>query len=162
VAIRHYAPVDESGAGRLRATTVAWAALLGELHAVGFRPYLELGHGGRDDPLRLFCELDGGLLLDVSLGDEEILDTPPAINDTDWVAFVQANDGYVARSRRGNHRLKNAMWLSAFCSLHHDRSRDYYARKRSEGKLHNAAITCLARRRCDVIHAMLQDSATAN
>jgi transposase len=60
------------------------------------------------------------------------------------------------RSRRGNHRLKNAMWLSAFCSLHHDRSRDYYARKRSEGKLHNAAITCLARHRCDVIHAMLR------
>jgi hypothetical protein len=60
------------------------------------------------------------------------------------------------RSRRGNHRLKNAMWLSAFCSLHHDRSRDYYARKRSQGKLHNAAITCLARRRCDVIHAMLR------
>jgi transposase len=60
------------------------------------------------------------------------------------------------RSRRGNHRLKNAMWLSAFCSLHHDRSRDYYARKRSQGKLHNAAVTCLARRRCDVIHAMLR------
>jgi len=60
------------------------------------------------------------------------------------------------RSRRGNHRLKNAMWLSAFCSLHHDRSRNYYARKRSEGKQHNAAIVCLARRRCDVIHAMLR------
>jgi transposase len=60
------------------------------------------------------------------------------------------------RSRRGNHRLKNAMWLSAFCSLHHDRSRDYYARKRSQGKLHNAAVTCLARRRCDVTHAMLR------
>jgi transposase len=64
------------------------------------------------------------------------------------------------RSRRGNHRLKNAMWLSAFCSLHHDRSRDYYARKRSEGKLHNAAIVCLARRRCDVIHAMLRSGLT--
>lgn len=96
MAIRHYPPVDESAAGRLRAATSAWAALLGELHAVGFRPYLELEHGGRDDPLRLFCELDGGLLLDVSLGDEEIPDTPPAINDTDWVAFVQANDGYLA------------------------------------------------------------------
>jgi transposase len=60
------------------------------------------------------------------------------------------------RSRRGNHRLKNAIWLSAFCSLHHHRSRDYYARKRSEGKQHNAAIVCLARRRCDVIHAMLR------
>jgi hypothetical protein len=28
--------------------------------------------------------------------------------------------------------------------------------RRSEGKLHNAAIMCLARRRCDVIHAMLR------
>jgi transposase len=64
------------------------------------------------------------------------------------------------RSRRGNHRLKNAMWLSAFCSLHHHRSRDYYARKRSEGKQHNAAIVCLARRRCDVIHAMLRTGLT--
>lgn len=60
------------------------------------------------------------------------------------------------RSRRGNHRLKNALWLSAFCSLHHDRSRTYYARKRAEGKQHNAAVVCLARRRCDVIHAMLR------
>lgn len=64
------------------------------------------------------------------------------------------------RSRRGNHRLKNALWLSAFCSLHHNRSRDYYARKRSEGKRHNAAIMCLARRRCDVIHAMLRSGLT--
>jgi hypothetical protein len=65
------------------------------------------------------------------------------------------------RSRRGNHRLKNAMWLSAFCSLHHKRSRDYYARKRSEGKLHNAAIMCLARRRCDVIHASSASASAA-
>ncbi len=48
------------------------------------------------------------------------------------------------------------MWLSAFCSLHHERSRTYYARQRSQGKRHNAAIVCLARRRCDVIHAMLR------
>jgi transposase len=59
------------------------------------------------------------------------------------------------RSRRGNHRLKNALWLSAFCSLHHQPARDYYARKRVEGKKHNAAILCLARRRCDLIHKML-------
>lgn len=59
------------------------------------------------------------------------------------------------KSRRGNHRLKNALWLSAFCSLHHPPARDYYARKRAEGKKHNAAILCLARRRCDLIHRML-------
>lgn len=59
------------------------------------------------------------------------------------------------RSRRGNHRLKNALWLSAFCSLHHPPARDYYTRKRAQGKKHNAAILCLARRRCDLIHKML-------
>jgi transposase len=64
------------------------------------------------------------------------------------------------RSRRGNHRLKNALWISAFCSLHHESSKRYYARKRSEGKRHNAAIMCLARRRCDVIHAMLRSGLT--
>ncbi|HLY66588.1 MAG TPA: hypothetical protein VKU60_13725, partial [Chloroflexota bacterium] len=53
-------------------------------------------------------------------------------------------------------RLKNALWLSSFCSLHHAPCRDYYARKRSEGKKHNAAILCLARRRCDLIHKMLR------
>jgi hypothetical protein len=34
-------------------------------------------------------------------------------------------------------------------------ARDYYARKRLQGKKHNAAILCLARRRCDLIHKML-------
>ena len=59
------------------------------------------------------------------------------------------------RSGRGNHRLKNALWLSSFCSLHHDPCRDYHARKCSEGNKHNAAILCLARRSCDLIHKML-------
>lgn len=64
------------------------------------------------------------------------------------------------RSRRGNHRLKNALWLSAFCSLHHPPARDYYTRKRAQGKKHNAAILCLARRRCDLIHKMLNTGLT--
>ena len=36
-------------------------------------------------------------------------------------------------------------------------SRAYYDRKRAQGKKHNAAIVCLARRRIDVIYAMLRD-----
>ncbi len=64
------------------------------------------------------------------------------------------------RSRRGNHRLKNAFFLAAFCSLNHPPSRDYYNRKRAAGKRHNAAIICLARRRLDVLHAMLTNATT--
>ena len=61
-----------------------------------------------------------------------------------------------SRSRRGNHRLKNAMFLAAFASLRDPASKAFYDRKRTEGKRHNAALICLARRRCDVILAMLR------
>ena len=58
-------------------------------------------------------------------------------------------------SRFGNHRLKNALFLAAFASLRHPPSRTYYDRKRAQGKRHNQAVLCLARRRVDVLHAML-------
>ena len=58
-------------------------------------------------------------------------------------------------TRFGNHRLKNAFYLAAFSSLKHPPSRTYYDRKRSEGKRHTQAVLCLARRRVDVLHAML-------
>ena len=54
-----------------------------------------------------------------------------------------------ARSRRGNHRLKNAMFLAAFASLRDPASGAFDDRKRAEGKRHNAAVICLARRRCE-------------
>jgi transposase len=60
------------------------------------------------------------------------------------------------KSRRGNHRLKNAMFLAAFASLRAPESKAFYDRKRAEGKRHNAALICLARRRCNVILAMLR------
>jgi transposase len=59
--------------------------------------------------------------------------------------------------RRGNRTLNGALYLSAFASLKHPPSRAYYDRKRTEGKSHTAALTCLARRRVDVLHAMIRD-----
>jgi transposase len=59
--------------------------------------------------------------------------------------------------RGGNHRLKNALFIAAFVATRHDpAARAYYLRKRAEGKKHNAAVTCVARRRCDLILAMLK------
>lgn len=60
-------------------------------------------------------------------------------------------------SRKGNKVLKRALFLSAFASLHDPVSRTYYDRKRSEGKKHNQAVIALARRRCNVLFAMLRD-----
>lgn len=59
--------------------------------------------------------------------------------------------------RGGNKRLKRALFLSAFASLSHPPSRAYYDRKRAQGKRHNQALIALARRRCDVLFAMLRD-----
>lgn len=59
--------------------------------------------------------------------------------------------------RRGNRRLKRALYLSAFAALKDPASRAYYDRKRAEHKSHQAALLALARRRSDVLFAMLRD-----
>lgn len=60
-------------------------------------------------------------------------------------------------SRRGNKILKRALFLSAFAALRDPVSRSYYDRKRAQGKRHNQVLIALARRRCDVLYAMLRD-----
>lgn len=60
-------------------------------------------------------------------------------------------------SRRGNKILKRALFLSAFAALRDPVSRAYYDRKMAQGKRHNQALIALARRRCDVLFAMLRD-----
>ncbi|WP_020663237.1 IS110 family transposase [Amycolatopsis benzoatilytica] len=62
-------------------------------------------------------------------------------------------------ARTGNRQLKRAFFLAAFAALSDPVSRAYYDRKRAEGKKHNAALICLARRRCDVLYAMLRNGA---
>ncbi|GAB3286575.1 IS110-like element ISEc20 family transposase [Kineosporia babensis] len=62
-------------------------------------------------------------------------------------------------SRRGNKRLKRALYLAAFSALKDPVSRAYYDRKRSERKSHKQALMALARRRCDVLFAMTRDHA---
>jgi hypothetical protein len=46
------------------------------------------------------------------------------------------------------------LWIA---SCHHPGSKAYYQKKRDQGKKHNAALICLARRRCDVIYSMLRN-----
>ena len=69
----------------------------------------------------------------------------------------------VSQHRGGNHRLKNAMFIAAFVASQHDpTAKTYYQRKRTEGKHHNAAVICVARRRCDLILAMLKTQTPYN
>jgi transposase len=65
------------------------------------------------------------------------------------------------RMRGGNKVLKRVFYQSAFASLRSaQESRIFYDRKRAEGKRHTQALIALARRRVNVLWAMLRDGTT--
>jgi transposase len=65
------------------------------------------------------------------------------------------------RMRGGNKVLKRVFYQSAFSSLRASaESRTFYDRKRAEGKRHTQALIALARRRINVLWAMLRDGTT--
>lgn len=66
--------------------------------------------------------------------------------------------GNLKRPRRYNRRMLRACYLAAHIAIRTDpASRAYYNRKRSEGKRHTQAVLALARRRLNVLWAMLRD-----
>ncbi|MFI7744901.1 IS110 family transposase [Kocuria rhizosphaericola] len=66
--------------------------------------------------------------------------------------------GNLHRPRRCNRRLLRTCYLAALSSLKNSpASRAFYDRKRGEGKSHKQALIALARRRLNVIWAMLRD-----
>ena len=62
---------------------------------------------------------------------------------------------FLRRPSGGNKALKRVFYQSAFCSLAHDDSRAFYERKRREGKRHHQAVIALARRRVNVLWAVV-------
>ncbi|MEV0867355.1 IS110 family transposase [Brachybacterium paraconglomeratum] len=98
----------------------------------------------------------------LTIGDASAFETPGHLAAYAGIAPVTRRSGTSIRgefpARSGNKRLKNALFYSAWVASHSDPiSKAYYDRKRAEGKRHNAAVICLARRRCNVIFAMLRD-----
>lgn len=65
--------------------------------------------------------------------------------------------GNLRRMHGGNKVLKRVFYQSAFASLRTPYSRAFYDRKRGEGKRHHQAVMALARRRVNVLWAMLRD-----
>lgn len=74
-------------------------------------------------------------------------------------ALVQSGKvRHLQRPLTGNRTLKRVFYQSAFCALPNDpASRAFYERKRAEGKRHHQALIALARRRINVLYAMLRD-----
>ena len=69
--------------------------------------------------------------------------------------------GNVHKPRRYSRPLRHALYLSALSSLRTEgANRDYYQKKRSAGRTHKQALIALARRRVDVLWALIRDQRT--
>lgn len=66
--------------------------------------------------------------------------------------------GNLRRPRRYSRKLQRVSYTSALFSIRKcDESRQFYDRKRAEGKRHTQAVLALARRRVNVLWALLRD-----
>jgi len=69
--------------------------------------------------------------------------------------------GNLHKPRRYSRPLRHALYLSAQTSMMRaGPNRDYYLKKRNQGRTHSQAVIALARRRIDVLWALLRDNRT--
>ena len=91
-------------------------------------------------------------------GDISRFRSAAALASAAGLAPVLRQSGKSRRLQRpgyANNKLKRVFYQSAFCSLADPLSRAFYDRKRREGKRHHQAIIALARRRIDVLWAVI-------
>jgi transposase len=107
----------------------------------------------------------GAEFLAATGGDMDAFDSVDRLAGVAGLAPVPRDSGRISgnlqRPRRYNRRLLRACYLAALASIRSDpASRTYYDRKRAEGKRHTQAVLALARRRLNVLWAMLRDHTT--
>ncbi|MCB0942223.1 MAG: IS110 family transposase, partial [Mycobacterium sp.] len=69
--------------------------------------------------------------------------------------------GRLHTPKRYSRRLRRVMYMSALTAIRCDpHSKVYYQRKRDEGKRPIPATLCLARRRTNVLYALIRDNRT--
>jgi transposase len=107
----------------------------------------------------------GAEFLAATGGDMSHFGTPDRLAGFGGVAPVPRDSGKISgnlrRPRRYNRRLQRVFYISALFSIRHcEDSRRFYDRKRSEGKRHIQAVLALARRRVNVLWALLRDGRT--
>lgn len=111
-----------------------------------------------------FGPILGAEFLAATGGDMSVFESADRLAGVAGLAPVPRDSGRVRgnlhRPRRYDRRLLRACYLSAMVSIRScAESRVYYDRKRAEGKRHTQAVLALARRRVNVLWAMLRDEA---
>lgn len=104
----------------------------------------------------------GAEFLAATGGDMTTFGTPDRLAAFGGVAPVPRDSGKISgnlrRPQRYNRRLQRVLYTSALFSIRHsEESRRFYDRKRAEGKRHTQAVLALARRRVNVLWALLRD-----
>jgi transposase len=67
--------------------------------------------------------------------------------------------GNLHRPRRFNRPLRRTLYLAAQSAMvRPGPNRDYYLKKRAQGRTHTEAVIALARRRVDVLWALLREN----
>jgi transposase len=112
-----------------------------------------------------FGSLLGAELLAATNGDLTAFNSADRLAGIAGLAPVPRDSGRITgnlkRPRRYDRRLLRVFYLAANNSIKTcPESRNYYDRKRSEGKRHSQAVLCLARRRLNVLWAMQRDNAS--
>ncbi|MFC5204639.1 transposase [Streptomyces kaempferi] len=104
----------------------------------------------------------GAEFLAATGGDMTVFGTADRLAGFGGVAPVPRDSGNISanlrRPQRYNRRFQRVVYISALFSIRHcDESRRFYDRKRPEGKRHTQAVLALARRRVNVLWALLRD-----
>ena len=61
-------------------------------------------------------------------------------------------------TKHGSPYLRRSLWLAANRARQHDdRLREFYEKKRREGKPHRVAVTAVARKLCHIVYAVMRD-----
>ncbi|MGW7613727.1 IS110 family transposase [Streptomyces sp. NPDC054766] len=107
----------------------------------------------------------GAEFLAATGGDMSLFGTPDRLAGFGGVAPVPRDSGKISgnlrRPRRYNRRLQRVFYISALFSIRScEDSRRFYERKRAEGKRHIQAVLALARRRVNILWALLRDGRT--
>ncbi|WP_189972078.1 IS110 family transposase, partial [Streptomyces violascens] len=104
----------------------------------------------------------GAEFLAATGGDMTVFATPDRLAGFGGVAPTPRDSGKISgnlrRPKRYNRRLQRVLYISALVSIQRcEESRRFYDRKRAEGQRHTQAVLALARRRVNVLWALLRD-----
>ncbi|WP_415856867.1 IS110 family transposase [Sinomonas sp. G460-2] len=135
---------------------------LAELDALIAERGAEHPHTGVITSMPGFGPLLAAEFLAATGGDMVVFEGPDRLAAVAGLAPVPRDSGKITgnhrRPQRYDRRLLRVFYLAALSSLKSSpESRAYFDRKRAEGKSHIQAILCLARRRVNVLWAMLRD-----